>query len=383
MPEIALPILDYFNSSHTTAEAVKALAVPSMGIEHWKLLTSTIVNLTSCGALVPESEPRTPVLSPTGFAAPPVHIRMLNDVARTGAYVDAIKRSVRPDDVVVDLGTGVGVLAIAAAKAGARRVFAIERSAIADVAAAMFIANGVADRVELLRGWSTSLQLPERATLLVSEIIGIDPFEEHVAEFTNDARQRLLAPGARLIPSRMRVKCLAVSVPEDRVARATFRPESIGRWGERYGMDFSPLLRQAAEPAPLKATTPDSLAMRPLSEAVEIADIDFTQPLRASLSFEAPIDMASGGFLNGVLIYFELALCAGVDLTTSPTTADERNSWGNLVILLRESLEVKRGQRVKLRVTRTDGQFSATCVAARDPDEGSPPHLPSPVVRLS
>jgi len=365
MPETALRILDYFRHSHTLAEAVDALTDTPAGIEQWKRLTATLVNLTECGALVSESEADPPRRVSRGFGAPPVHIRMLDDVARTTAYLEAIRRTVRPDDVVVDLGTGVGVLAIAAAKAGARRVFAIERSEIADAAAIMFQANGVADRVELLRGWSTSLQLPERATLMVSEIIGVDPFEEHVAEFTNDAWQRLLTPDARVIPSRMRVHCVPVCVPDDQVARSVFRPESVARWSDRYAMDFSPLLRHPAEPAPLKVRPHDAQAIRRLADAVAIANIDFTQPLRGSVAFEGPAVMNQDGCLNGVLIYFDLALVAEVNLSTSPDTADTRNSWGHLVILFANAIEVRRGERVMLQVSRANGHFSA--LAHHDP----------------
>ena len=50
---------------------------------------------------------------------------MLADAARSGAYAAAIARAVRPGDVVVELGTGVGFFAVAAVRAGARRVYAI------------------------------------------------------------------------------------------------------------------------------------------------------------------------------------------------------------------------------------------------------------------
>ncbi len=42
----------------------------------------------------------------------------------------------------LDIGTGSGVLAIAATRAGARRVYAVEASDIAEVAERVFAANG-------------------------------------------------------------------------------------------------------------------------------------------------------------------------------------------------------------------------------------------------
>src|SRR3712207_631165 len=54
------------------------------------------------------------------------HDRMLADSVRVDAYHDALATHIRPGDVVVDLGTGSGVLAMFAAKLGAARVHAIE-----------------------------------------------------------------------------------------------------------------------------------------------------------------------------------------------------------------------------------------------------------------
>ena len=48
------------------------------------------------------------------------HKDMLRDVVRTSAYHDAIRLLVQPGDRVIDFGSGTGVLAIFAARAGAR-----------------------------------------------------------------------------------------------------------------------------------------------------------------------------------------------------------------------------------------------------------------------
>ena len=75
-----------------------------------------------------------------------------------------------------------------------RARLAIEASDIAEVAERGFAVNGVRDRVTLLPGWSRQLELPERADLLVAELIGNEPLEEEILQTTLDARRRLLAP---------------------------------------------------------------------------------------------------------------------------------------------------------------------------------------------
>ena len=80
----------------------------------------------------------------SGWADPVEHARMLHDDRRTGDYLAALVAAVRPGDVVLDIGTGSGVLSVAAARAGARRVYAVEATDIAAVAARVFEVNGVA-----------------------------------------------------------------------------------------------------------------------------------------------------------------------------------------------------------------------------------------------
>src|SRR5438552_2508186 len=91
------------------------------------------------------------------------HRALLADSVRTNAFAEAIARVVRPGDVVLDLGSGSGVLAILAARAGARKVFAIEQGHMADVATMVVANNGCRDRVEVLHARSHDVDLPERA----------------------------------------------------------------------------------------------------------------------------------------------------------------------------------------------------------------------------
>ena len=76
----------------------------------------------------------------------------------TRGVLNLMQHVIRPGDVVTDVGTGSAVLAIAAAKLGARRVVAIEidGDAIGN-AERNTVANGVGDRVTILDGDAFSL----------------------------------------------------------------------------------------------------------------------------------------------------------------------------------------------------------------------------------
>ena len=63
-----------------------------------------------------------------------IHQGMCADAVRNQAYRRALEAAVREQSVVLDVGTGTGLLARYAARAGARRVYAIEQSPIAEIA---------------------------------------------------------------------------------------------------------------------------------------------------------------------------------------------------------------------------------------------------------
>ena len=70
---------------------------------------------------------------------------MLEDHKRTGAYYQAVMQNRRKFEgkIVLDVGTGSGILAIFAAKAGARIVYAVEATAMAGYAAKLVKHNKV------------------------------------------------------------------------------------------------------------------------------------------------------------------------------------------------------------------------------------------------
>ena len=97
---------------------------------------------------------------------------MLRDRARNDAFLRAIREVVRPGDTVVDVGTGTGILAMAAAASGAERVFAIERSTIIDTARSLVDANGLANKIEFFQGDAADFDAKVQADVIISEWIG-------------------------------------------------------------------------------------------------------------------------------------------------------------------------------------------------------------------
>ncbi|WP_162184948.1 methyltransferase domain-containing protein [Allokutzneria albata] len=140
---------------------------------------------------------------------------MIADQLRTDAYREAV-RKLAPGRVVLDIGTGQDAIwAVTAAQAGASRVYAIEViPEAAKLAREAVDRAGVADRVTVLEGLSTDIELPERVDLLVSEIIGTIGGSEGAEAVLDDARRRFLKPGGLSIPHRCVTTVAAVDVAE-------------------------------------------------------------------------------------------------------------------------------------------------------------------------
>jgi protein arginine N-methyltransferase 1 len=140
--------------------------------------------------------------------------KMILDKARTGAYADALRAVVCPDSVVLDIGTGTGILALLACRLGARKVYAIEPGDVIQLARQAAAANGFADRIEFIQGMSTQVDLREKVDVIVSDIRGVLPLCETSLLSIADARERFLAPGGRLIPQQDTLWAALVQAPD-------------------------------------------------------------------------------------------------------------------------------------------------------------------------
>lgn len=348
-----LAILDVFSKPTTFAEALDALGLQIQGAEDWMEITNMIVSLYRTGVLRERSEDDDARPAADGsFADPMTHAMMLNDRARTSSFIAAIRAVVKPGDVVLDIGTGTGVLAIAAAQAGAERVYAIEASGIARVARAIIEANGLADRITLLEGWSTHLTLPDRADVLVSEIIGEMPLEEHVLEVTLDALQRLLKPHALVIPNRLRIFGLPVAIPPDRLETRTVTDSAIENWRSWYGIEFGPMVDASRDLAHMVYLDRETAAeLPPMSPPAKLADLDLTGFQQLQVDTVTTLSATSADLLNGVLMYFETDLGGGAALSTHPAKADQSSSWRNAVWFFNNPIPLQAGDRFSVAFT--------------------------------
>lgn len=337
-----LRLLEIFSRPISVAEALEELKPALTGTQDWMLALRNIQQLEAIEVLV-EGQPRT---SAAPFDQASMHIEMLNDRRRTQAFIEAIKRTVKPGDVVADLGTGTGVLAAAAAKVGARKVYAIEAGAVRNLAEALFRDNGLSE-CEVVPGWSTRVTLPEQVDVMVGELLGNDPFGEDVADSYRDGVRRFLKPGGKVVPASVELWAVLVNMPKSVTAQHRFEPETATAWEKNYGLKFDAL--QAVDLATNFTVSPQKAREWPvLSEPVRLIVSDLLSGGQTVCPDTVPLRVQTTGSFNGLLFYFKAQLCEGVEISTDPMTIDESGHWRNVVRLFPQAHEVKSGQVVQV-----------------------------------
>jgi protein arginine N-methyltransferase 1 len=266
------------------------------------------------------------------------HGSMIADTVRMDAYADALQRVVRPGCVVLDIGTGTGMMAMLACRLGARRVFAIDPGDSIHLARAAARASGYADRIEFIQDLSTRVELPERADVVVSDLRGVLPlFEHHVASIA-DARDRLLAPGGVLVGRRDTVYAAPVEAEEEH-RRIT------GPWDAHHrGFDFS-AARRAALNTWAKVRVPSGEL---LGEPRVWAVLDYgairDPEVRATMEWTA----LRGGTIHGIAAWFHAELADGVAFSTgldAPETV-----YGTAFLPLLQPVPVDAGDAVTVEL---------------------------------
>lgn len=142
---------------------------------------------------------------------------MLHDAPRNAWYERAIAAAValRPDSLVLDIGTGSGLLALIAARSeGSGAVYACEADHRLQAVARQTLAGS---KVKLIAKRSTEIILPEdmprRASVIVCEIFDSALLGEDAVPTMRHAAEHLAAPDAIFVPARASILAWPVSAP--------------------------------------------------------------------------------------------------------------------------------------------------------------------------
>ncbi len=273
------------------------------------------------------------------------HRELIDDEQRTAAYRDAIRHYVRPDSVVLDLGCGSGILSLFACEAGARHVYAIDFQHAADLAALLARQCGFAERITVIHDKSFDVTLPEKAGILVNELMGGFALEEGMLGSVIDARMRLLKQDAVIIPAALQMRIAAVEYPEahDRL---------IGWWQRpHYGFDLCAVHMFASNVFRHEKIPPSAL----LTDPATVIAIDFSTITTQDVSGRAQLRATRDGIVHGFAGWFHATLAPGIEIEAS---CGSSMHWYQAFLALEEPVAVRAGTAMEIELQSHNGAMS-------------------------
>lgn len=273
------------------------------------------------------------------------HLPMLADQRRNDAFEQAIKAVVKPGDVVLDIGTGSGLLALMAAREGAKHVYACESEpVVAELAREIVALNGFTHKVTILEKHSTDLvigeDLPEKVDVMITEIFDRAVVGEGALPTINHAWRELMKPDARSLPIRAVLYGVLTECPH------LHRFHHIET---SNGFDLSPM-NILAQPLTYKDAMlglEESEDHRVLSETFVIQDFDFTTAPALRFRNRQDVEIKKAGTADSVLMWFELHLTD--DIVFSTQQPKLHNHWRHASQILLETQDCNVGDKLNLR----------------------------------
>jgi len=274
---------------------------------------------------------------------------MMQDYIRTSTYQRAIlDNSVDfAGKVVLDVGAGSGILSFFAVQAGARKVYAVEASSIAQHAKTLIDNNHLSDRIEIISGKIEEITLPEQVDVIISEPMGYMLYNERMLESYIHAK-KFLKPNGKMFPTTGDLYVTPFtdeSLYMEQVGKANF-------WYQQsfYGVDLT-TLRESAIEEYFKQPIVDSFDVRvclakPIKHTVNFltaAEEDLYE-LNIPLTFQ----MTTTAVVHGLAFWFDVSFdgtSSQIWLSTSPT--QPLTHWYQVRCLFGKPITVGQGQVIR------------------------------------
>ena len=267
------------------------------------------------------------------------HGKMIRDKGRMDAYAEALQGAVRPGSVVLDIGTGTGILAFLACRYGASKVYAIEPGDIIELARQSAVANGFADRIEFIQGMSTRVDLPCKVDVIVCDIHGVLPPWETSLPSIADARDRFLAPGGLLIPQKDTLWMALVTAPDA-------YGEMVETWeSDGYGCDFQIVRDKAVNSWRKLRFSCDQLRSEPRCWAT----LDYRTLSAPNVGGNIQWTMDRITMVHGLAIWFDCEVADGIVFSNSPASPT-RQIYGQAFFPWSRPVDLSPGDIVSVQI---------------------------------
>ena len=261
---------------------------------------------------------------------------MIDCSIRMDAYRRALASTITPGSVVLDLGTGTGIMAMLACQHGARRVYAIESSDAIQIARESAAENDFADRIVFIQDHSSRVSLPEQVDVIVEDLRGALPWlETHIPDVI-DARRRFLKPHGRIISRRDRIYCAVVELND-------FYQKLVRPWRTPLaGLNLSAAARYAVNSTCRILPGAEQMLTRGHVWAeLEYATIDSPNAIGNFC-----LEFSRAGTGHGLLLWFDAELAPGIWIHNAP--GQSSTPYCPMFLPWPEPIAVDEGGRVEV-----------------------------------
>ena len=270
-----------------------------------------------------------------------IHEEMLSDKVRTGTYQKAILENSElfKDKIVLDIGSGTGILSFFAAQAGAKHVYGIEYADIADYSLEIIKKNNMEDKITIIKSKVEKAELPvDKVDIILSEWMGYFLLYESMLDCVLFARDKWLKKDGIMFPDRAQMFLAAI---EDK----NYKHRKINSWNNIYGFNMS-CIKEVAIAEPLIDSCDEEYL---ISTSCKIFDIDLYQIKKEQLDFMSgyQIEFTEEDCFNGLVSWFNVSfnkVNKKVVLSTSPL--DEHTHWKQVVFYIEDDVYVKKGDKL-------------------------------------
>lgn len=258
----------------------------------------------------------------------------LRDRQRTEIFREAISRVVRAGDVVLDAGSGSGVLALFAARQGARKVFAVEVDpALCDTLRRNVAVNGYEGVVQVVCADVREVELPESVDVVLAEMIETWLLDELQVPALNALRDKgIVRPDTRVMPHHYEAHL------------------TLGQMDFNfYGLELPFPIHDWPDLVDQSVWLP--MPFQPRCDTVTAFTADLTAQLESTLDHTLQVLPQTTGTVNAVSLSGVAHLGGGVTLGATP-------AFNGRKLLPIEPFEVVAGEPIQVRVTGVRGGSS-------------------------
>ena len=275
------------------------------------------------------------------YASISSHRSMVYDQRRNEYYYNALKQVVTPDSIVLDLGAGLGIHGLLAAKLGAKQVYMVEPEDIITVAKQIAEDNGLEKKIRFYRGKIEDIDLPSQVDIIISVLTGNFLLNEDLLPSLFYARETYLKPDGDLIPDKAVMFATPVYLPE-------LYDKEIEVWSQTlWELDFIHAKQYSSNTLFYRR---DELSKASyLAKPDSLFEMDFYSIQDVYCDFERIYTITKSSLCHGWIGWFDLQL-GDQWLSTAPH--EPKLHWSPAFLPLDPPINFVEGEQVRFRIIR-------------------------------